>query len=497
MSKGTRRAFLRNSITTVAGLGMTSAYPATAWSRALGANDTIGVAVVGVRKRGKELVAELRNLPGVRVVAMCDVDTQFLDIEVKTFKDNNETVKTYVDFRKMMEDKDVDAVFLSVPDHLHGIMTIWACQAGKDVYCEKPLSHNIWEGRKMVEAAHKYQRIVGVGSQNRSDTGLLPFAEYLKTGALGKVTLARGISYNARLSIGKVAGPQPIPATCDYNLFQGPAPLVPLMRTQLHYDWHWCWPTGTGEMGNLGGHVLDDCRWTTGITTMPPRTISLGGRFGYDDDADTPNTLITYFDYEPFPVLYEIRALPKDKNQKMQTFQGVTTKGMDQYRGTRFGMVIHCEHGYFSGGRGGGRVFDNNDRELRHFPGDDGVKHVDNFLAAVRSRKTSALRVDVIEGHITASMVHMGDISYRLGQKKPLEEIKKTLEGHDVLAESFDRLSQHLKANDLDLVKNPLRIGPWLEFDAKQEQFVGDDSGDANMYLSRNYRAPFVVPEKV
>jgi hypothetical protein len=159
--------------------------------------------------------------------------------------------------------------------------------------------------------------------------------------------------------------------------------------------------------------------------------------------------------------------------------------------------VIHCENGYFAGGRGGGRVFDNNDRELKHFPGDDGVKHVDNFLAAVRSRKTSDLRVNVLEGHITASMVHMADISYRLAQKKPLEEVKKTLEGHEVLAESFDRLSQHLKANAIDLVKNPLRIGPWLEFDAKKEQFTGDHSANANMYLSRNYRAPFIVPEKV
>ena len=139
-------------------------------------------------------------------------------------------------------------------------MTVWACQAGKDVYCEKPASHNIWEGRKMVEAARKYNRIVGVGSQDRSDIGLLPLAEHIKQGGLGRIQIVHAITYNARLSIGKVNGPQPIPTTCDYNLFQGPAPLTPLMRKNLHYDWHWCWPTGTGEMGNLGGHVLDDGR---------------------------------------------------------------------------------------------------------------------------------------------------------------------------------------------------------------------------------------------
>lgn len=185
----------------------------------------------------------------------------------------------------------------------------------------------------MIEAAHKYKRIVGVGSQNRSDVGLLAVAEYIKQGTLGKVQLVRAISYNPRLSIGKVRGPQPIPATCNYNLFQGPAPLIPLMRENLHYDWHWIWATGSGEMGNLGGHVLDDCRWTTGVTTMAPRVISLGGRFGYDDDGETPNTQITFFDYKQVPITYEIRALPRIKN----------IRGMDHYKGVRFGMVIQCE----------------------------------------------------------------------------------------------------------------------------------------------------------
>ena len=493
MNDCTRRNFMKTSLATIGSLAMTS----SAWSQTRGSNDDIRVGIIGVRKKGKEHIQDFRRLSGVRVVAICDADTQWLDAEVENFKERNITVDTYVDFRKLLENKNIDAVVLSVPDHLHALMTIWACQAGKDVYCEKPASHNIWEGRKMVEAARKYNRIVGVGSQDRSDVGLLPLAEHIKQGGLGKIQLVHAITYNARQSIGKVSGPQPIPATCDYNLFQGPAPMTPLMRTNLHYDWHWCWPTGTGEMGNLGGHVLDDCRWTTGVTSMSPRVVSLGGRFGYDDDSQTPNTIISLFDYDAFPIIYEIRALPRDKSEKVDTYQGITSRGMDRYRGINFGMIIQCEQGYFSGGRGGGWTYDNDGKKIKQFAGDGGGGHMTNFLNTMRSRQVSDLKADVLEGHITASMIHSANISYRLAQREPVEQVRKTVQGNDLLAESFDRLLKHLQANEIDLAKNPIAIGPMLTFDTESEKFVGKDSYDANMFLSRNYRPPFVVPETV
>jgi len=493
MNDCTRRSFMKTSLATVGSLAMTS----SAWSQIRGSNDDIRVGIIGVRKKGKEHIQDFRKLSGVRVVAICDADTQWLDAEVKKFKDRNIEVDTYVDYRKLLENKNIDAVVLSVPDHLHALMTIWACQAGKDVYCEKPASHNIWEGRKMVEAAHKYKRIVGVGSQDRSDVGLLPLAEHIKQGGLGKIQLVHAITYNARQGIGKVIGPQPIPATCDYNLFQGPAPMTPLMRTNLHYDWHWCWPTGTGEMGNLGGHVLDDCRWTTGVAAMSPRIVSLGGRFGYDDDGQTPNTIISLFDYDAFPIIYEIRALPRAKSEKVDTYQGITSRGMDRYRGINFGMIIQCEQGYFSGGRGGGWTYDNDGKKIKQFAGAGGGGHMMNFLNTMRSRRVSDLRADVLDGHITASMIHSADISYRLAQREPVEQVKKTVQGNDLLAESFDRLLKHLRANEIDLAKNPIAVGPMLNFDTKTEKFVGENSYDANMYLSRNYRPPFVVPETV
>ncbi len=493
MDKCTRRAFVKTSLAAAGGMALAS----RAWSQVRGANDDIRIAVVGVRKKGKEHIQDFRRLSGVRVVAICDADTQWLDAEVAKFKDRNIRVDTYVDYRKLLENKNIDAVVLAVPDHWHALMTVWACQAGKDVYVEKPASHNIWEGRKMVEAARKYKRIVQVGSQDRSDVGLLPLAEHLKAGGLGRIQHVHGITYNARLSIGKVGGPQPIPATCDYNLFQGPAPLTPLMRENLHYDWHWCWPTGTGEMGNLGGHVLDDCRWTTGVTTMAPRVVSLGGRFGYDDDGETPNTIISLFDYDAFPILYEIRALPRARGEKVDVYQGITSRGMDRYRGIHFGMIIQCEHGYFSGGRGGGWTYDNDGKKIKQFAGDGGWGHMTNFLKTMRSRRVGDLKADVEEGHVTASMIHAAGISYRLAHRKPVEDTKKAVGSNDLLAESLDRLLQHLRANEIDLDKNPLAVGPMLTFDTECEQFVDEDSYYANMLLSRNYRPPFVVPETV
>ena len=284
---------------------------ASAWARPAGANGDIRVAIVGVRKKGVEHIKAFGEIPGVRIVALCDVDRVFLDREIKLLAGAGKKVEGFADYRKLLEMPDLDAVVLSVPDHWHGLMTVWACQAGKDIYVEKPLSHNIWEGRVMVEAVHKYKRIVQVGSQNRSDTGLRPAAAYIRKGELGRIKLVRAISYGYREGIGKVDGPQPIPSTVDYDLFVGPAPMQPLMRQNLHYDWHWFWDTGTGEMGNLGAHNVDESRWFMGMDAPAPRVVSLGGRLGFYDDGETANTQITLFGYRPVPLIYEIRNLPR------------------------------------------------------------------------------------------------------------------------------------------------------------------------------------------
>jgi len=265
----TRRAFTKSSLAGGVALALSP------YSRVLGANNDIRVAVVGFKSQGSNHIKYFSRIPGVRVVALCDVDTAFTDREVKKFKEKNEKVDTYVDVRKLLEDKNIDAIITATPNHWHSLVTIWACQAGKDVYVEKPASHNIREGRKMVEAARKYNRIVQVGTQRRSDEGLAQAFEYIKQGNLGRVLRARCYYYSPRGPIGKVDGPQPIPETVNYNLWTGPAPMAPLMRKNLHYDWHWQWPYGNGDLGNNGIHFLDTCRWALGYSHLAPRVISL------------------------------------------------------------------------------------------------------------------------------------------------------------------------------------------------------------------------------
>jgi predicted dehydrogenase len=452
-----------------------------------GANDAINVAIVGLRKKGIQHIEVFRKLHGVRVTALCDADTQFIDLQKAKFDKRNETVKTYVDFRDVLDDRDIDAVVIVTPDHWHALMTIWACQAGKDVYIEKPATYSIWEGRKMIEAARKYNRIVQVGSQNRSDIGLRKAIPYIREGNLGKIQFMRAFSFGRRFSIEKTNGPQAIPKTCDYNLFQGPATLEPLRRQELHYDWHWFWDTGTGEIGNLGAHQIDHARWALGQETLSTRVLAIGGRFGYNDDGQTPNTMIAYFDFTPIPMTYETRSLSRAKGDPV----------LDTYKRLRTTMRLECEGGFFAGGRGGGWVYDNQGKRMKQFRGDGGATHQANFIKAVRSRNSSDLHADIRQGYISASLCHMVNISYRLGQRQSPDTIKKKISQYPQIVEAFDRLLSHLEANEIDLDRNPITIGPLLTFDEQKEQFIGQYSDWANMYLKRNYREPFVVPDIV
>ncbi|MHC4659035.1 MAG: Gfo/Idh/MocA family oxidoreductase [Planctomycetota bacterium] len=491
MGKLSRRDFIKSSLATAAGVGIATSVPATVWSQVVGANDDIRVAVVGFRGQGAGHIKRFHNLQGVRVVALCDADKAILDREVKKFKDRNEKVDAYTDVRKLLDDKSIDAIVTATPNHWHSLVTVWACQAGKDVYVEKPVSHNVWEGRKMVEAARKYKRIVQTGTQKRSDKGVQEAFEYIQKGELGKIVVARGFCYKRRKSIGKVNGPQPVPESVDYDLWTGPAPLGPLMRKNLHYDWHWVWATGNGDIGNQGIHEMDMCRWALGQKGLAPRVMSIGGRFGYDDDAETANTQIAILDYEPVPLIFEVRGLAERKDSSV----------MDSYRGIRIGIVIECEGGYFAGGGGGGWVYDNDGKKIKQFTGDGGGGHQANFIKAVRSRKVSDLSADIVEGHISSALCHMGNISHRLGQLSLPEEIQEAIKDEPQAVEVFERFREHLFANWVDISKTRAVLGPWLQMDTRKERFVGDDRFGitrwANGLLKRDYRKGFVVPEKV
>ncbi|GAF78462.1 unnamed protein product, partial [marine sediment metagenome] len=279
------------------------------------------------------MIRSIRKIPGVRIVALCDPERAHLYPEVQKFKDRKEKCDAYVDIRKLLDNKDVDAIVVGTPNHWHVLAAVWACQAGKDAFVQKPFSHNMFEGRKAWEAARKYNRIVSATHGSRGRSGVGEAFAYARKGKLGKILYVRGTTYRRRNSIGKVKGSQPVPKTLDYDLWSGPAPILPVMREELHYDWHWIWSYGDGDLGNLGIHKLDACRWALGKESLPERVLSLGGRFGYEDDGQTPNTTITFYDYKPAPIIYEVRGLP-------------TT---ERYKGIGSGVVVHCEHGYIVG----------------------------------------------------------------------------------------------------------------------------------------------------
>jgi predicted dehydrogenase len=492
MSKLSRRDFMKSSMAFGAGLAM--AGPA---SRVLGANDEIRIATVGVGGQGSYHTRIFSKIPGVRYVAVCDADQNHVDERVKSFADEGVKVDGYTDMRRLLDRKDIDAITSATPNHWHALVTVWACQAGKDVYIEKPASHEIWEGRKMVEAARKYDRIVQIGTQKRSSEAHPAAFEWINQGNIGKIKWSRGFCYKPRGPktngiVHGTNGPVPVPGSVDYNLWCGPADMMPLDRTQLHYVWHWVWNTGCGDIGNQGPHEMDLARWALGDPGLPTHAFSIGGRFGCretDDIGETANTQIAFFDYKPAPLIFEVRGLPRKK--------GDNPNVMDNYRGTRIGIVVQCEGGYFAAGDGGGWTYDNDGKKIKQFSGRGGAGHHENFINAVRSHKRSDLNSDIEVGHLSAALCHMANISYRVGKHATPDEIRAAIGDNDNMMDSFDRMLEHLDANEIDLSKEPLTVGPMLTMDPQAEKFVGEHSDWANMYVKRNYREPFAVPDKV
>ncbi|MHC4088066.1 MAG: Gfo/Idh/MocA family protein [Planctomycetota bacterium] len=305
----TRRQFLKRSA--AAGASVAAALPSSTWSRPAGANNDIRVAVVGLGGQGRGHVRRFKVMKGVRVVALCDPDRKRMEKAAEELE--GQKFDKYTDYRKLLEDKDIDAVSTASCNHWHAPVTVWGCEAGKDIYVEKPVCHTIWEGQQMVKAARKYNRIVQSGIQLRSDRGVRDAFQWLHDGNLGKMLLSRGLCIENRSSIGKVDKPTPIPDYIDYDLWCGPSPNGPLMRKRLHFDWHWIWNTGNGDLGNQGIHQMDMCCRAVRQGKLAPRVISVGGRFGWNDDGQTPNTQFVFYDYKPVPILFEVTQMPAKK----------------------------------------------------------------------------------------------------------------------------------------------------------------------------------------
>ncbi|MCB9384540.1 MAG: Gfo/Idh/MocA family oxidoreductase [Bryobacterales bacterium] len=425
-------------------------------------NDTINIAVVGFRGRGRDHYRAFAAIPGVRVAYLCDVDERlFPEAVAEVEKIGGYRPKTEFDIRELLKHDDIDAISIATPDHWHALMTIWACQAGKDVYVEKPCSYTLWEGRQMVRAARKYDRIVQVGLNRRSMPDVRSAVAYLRSGAFGDVYRSKAIVYRGRMNIGKVQESS-IPKGVHWDLYVGPAPYRAFTTNRFHYGWHMFKDMSTHEVGNNGVHYLDVARWAMSKDTHPVRIHCAGGQFAEDSDSEVPNTQVGTFEYED-GTLSEIDA---------------TTLYSPTFGGTRMGNFFYTEKGYLSsvdGWKTTVGAFTPGDRpdmaggvSMRAsnlgFPKQtyvDGpeipqldepeVSHFENFINCVRSRKRQDLFCEIEQGHLSTSLCHLTNIAYFTGRK--------------------------------------------LVFDPATETFPGD--AEANKFLKREYREPFVVPENV
>jgi len=495
----TRKEFLKTSLLGGGAaliIGRTRIYGATA-PVAGSANGDVRIGVAGINQQGASHMRDYLTgkIKGARLVAICDVDDAVLTKRKAECNKEGNDVATYRDVRKMLDDKNVDAVVFAPPNHWHSLMTIWALQAGKDVYVEKPLSHNVWEGRQVVEAARKYTKnIAYCGTQNRSSEDIIDAMAYVNSGQIGKIAWVRGLCYKPRDSIGKTTGSQQVPSSIDYDLWSGPAPLVPPHRNSpkygpVHYDWHWFWNYGGGDITNQGIHQMDVARWFLGEKGLPPTVMSFGGRFGYQDDAETPNTLVSVFGFKKAPLIFEVRGLPMKAGMR----------AMDKFKGTDVGVVVQCENGYVTvGSNGGAVVYDNQNKVLQKFAKNTLGQHRQNYIKAIHARKVTNAPVEEI--HYSSSLCHLGNLSYLVGSEKSNKELADAVKSDAATKDSYARVMDHLKANNVDIEKTKTVVGPLLKIDATKEMFTGGektivDAANKHPLRKRTGRAPYTIPE--
>jgi len=484
MSRLSRRTFLAGSAALAAGCwtGLAGS------QRALGANDKIRVAVMGTRVRGRCHVSALLKQPQVEIAYVCDVDPAEAAIAAERIERKTKKKPAMVpDIRKILDDKSIDAIAIAAPNHWHSLAAIWACQAGKDVYVEKPISQTVIEGRRLIEAATKHGRIVQHGTQNRSNASVRQAIEFIRAGKLGEVKLARAVNYKKRPSIGRHTMPGEIPAGLDYDLWLGPAAKTELARKNLHYDWHWFWETGSGDIGNQGVHQIDIALWGLDKRELPQRVASFGGRLGYDDDGETANTQVASYDFGDCRLVCEVRNLPSDPCRAAGA--GVLTGNI--FYGAKGVIVRDLKDGLCRAYLGSDQppiVFAEGEKVDMDTLDQD---HFANFLNAMQSRKTADLRSDALSGHVASALCHLANISYRTGQDLPLAERAPAISKDADLVDAFDRTMAHLADNGVGPEGVRYRVGRTLEIDTASET-LGDPQADR--LLGRSYRAPFVLP---
>ena len=450
-----RRSFIKKSGVATAAAFVSSPIINQA-SKKTGPNDTINVAVIGIRSRGKDLYRSLAKIPNVKITVLCDIDQRLLpeavaEVEKLTgFKPSTST-----EYRKVLENKDIDVVTIATPNHWHALMTIWACQAGKDVYVEKPVSHTVLEGRKMVDAARKYMRVVQTGTQARSSIPAIQAIEWLNDGGLGEIYMAKGLCLKPRGSIGHVKDGA-VPEGVNWDAFLGPAPYRPFNTNRFHYKWHWFWDTGCGDLGNQGIHQADIARWSLKKLTHPVKIQGTSNFFIWDSDQETPNIQHLEFEYEDGSIIqFDVRGLATNPEGGIRIgnlifgskgWMNIASEDVGGAQAYLSDIKIQPS-GYSSYQEEKGPTFSDEDPATS----DAVVNHFTNFFDCVRSRKWQDLHADIMQGHLSSSLCHLGNIACRL---------KRT-----------------------------------LHFNPHAETFINDDV--ANSYLTKAYRSPYDLPDKV
>lgn len=491
MKSTSRRNFIRTSIA----LSATASIPSTFFiGKSYSANDTIGVGIIGMGWRGGQLSDSFKNQKGARIAAIADPD-ETLSAKAGNF----DMAKGYTDLRQLLDDPNVDVVAVSTCNHWHCLASIMAMQAGKDVYVEKPLSHTQWEGRQVVNAAQKYKKIVQLGTQHRSDLQLQDAAKQFlhKDKSLGDIHYIQANRLGVREQIGKRQTPLDISEDVDYNLWLGPAADQKIYRDKLHYDWHWDFNTGNGEMGNWGVHILDDVR-NVGYqdsVILPKRILAVGGRPAWGDAGNTPNVHFVCFDTGTYPTILALSNMTQAPNKTRGSWSANADR---DFTGPGSGYVVACEGGYYLGQRGSGKAIDLKGKEIASFKGGDRVPlHTGNFLEAVRKQDNSILNAEIETGHASSGWCNLANVAYQVGEaydRKKAESISPNLNAWGQL---LDNMEEQLSKFNVDLNGGEIKMSPILTHDSEKEVFVGEHANAANQYLKRTYREPFVVPEIV
>jgi predicted dehydrogenase len=484
MKNSSRRHFLEYSMLSTAAVLAARTPTSHAFEQepptSFGPNDTIHVAVVGAGGRGQSHIDGFAGKPGTVVTHICDCDESHgqRSCESAAEKQGGRRPVWVRDVRKLLEDPSIHAVSIATPNHWHALGSIWAVQAGKDVYVEKPVSHNVLEGRRAVQAARKHNRMVQTGTQSRSNPGMRDAMDFIHSGGIGEIKVSRGLCYKRRPSIGP-RGIYEVPKEVDYDLWSGPARNLPLTRKRFHYDWHWQWEYGNGDLGNQGIHQMDLCRWALGEDRLSDRAWSFGGRLGYEDAGESANTQIVVHDYGPRQLIFEVRGLETP-----------------EYKGAKVGIIVEGTKGYLvMASYSSGTVFDLEGNAIKQFQGGGDDFHYRNFTDAMRARDHRVLNADIEEGHLSSALCHLGNISLRLGGSVASQEVLGAIRdggASSAVEDAWNRTAEHLTANEV--ANYQIQMGRSLEIDPATESFLGNNP--PNEWLTREYRAPYTIPSE-